>query len=109
MVNTGLDIMKLTPKIIIFIALICFICASVSASWNVEGGKYEGAVVNFYGDNTGTVSYGEHTIDFNWRVSDMETITASYYIFSIDLKYNQTDNTLYSQNYPDGKLVMGGN
>jgi hypothetical protein len=101
--------MKLNLKLIIFIVLICFMCASVSATWNIEGGKYDGAIVNFYNDNTGSVTYGEHTIGFNWEATDMETITATYYIFSIDLKYNQTDNTLSSSKYPNGKLVYGGN
>jgi hypothetical protein len=84
-------------------------CASVSASWNIEGGKFNGAQVTFYADQTGTVIYNEHTIDFVWQAKDIETITATYYIFSVDLKYNQTDNTLYSSSYPDGKLVAVGN
>jgi outer membrane protein assembly factor BamB len=82
-------------------------CASVSA-WNIEGGKYNGAQVTFYSDQTGTVIYNDHIIDFMWQPKDIETITATYYIFSVDLKYNQTDNTLYSSSYPDGKLVAGG-
>ena len=96
-------------KYFLFIALILCMCASVSASWNIEGGKYDGAIVNFYSDNTGSVVYNANTINFNWQLKDIETITASYYIFSVDLKYNQTDNTLYSPSYPDGKLVEGGN
>jgi len=82
---------------------------SVSASWNIDGGQYDGAPVTFYADHTGTVIYDNSTINFVWQVKDIETITASYYIFNIDLKYNQTDNTLYSPDYPDYKLVEGGN
>jgi len=95
-------------KHFLIIALILCMCVgSVSASWNIEGGKYDGAVIDFYGDNTGSVTYGGHATNFNWYVKDEETITASYYIFSVDLKYNQTDNTFYSTSYPDGKLVEG--
>ena len=96
-------------KYFLFIALILCMCASVSASWNIEGGQYDGAQVTFYADQTGTVIYDNSTINFVWYQKDIETITANYYIFSVDLKYNQTDNTLYSSCYPDGKLVEGGN
>ena len=94
-------------KYFLFIALILCMCASVSA-WEINSGKYDGTKVTFYSDNTGTVIYNDSTINFVWYQKDNETITANYYIFSIDLKYNQTDNTLYSPIYPEYKLVAGG-